>query len=62
MSAREFIAHLARLRDENLLRPNARVLATHIAHPGNPPHPELVKFAAPYGYEIAYDGLTVEVA
>jgi len=61
MSAREFIAHLARLREEGLLAPKARVLATHIAHPGNPPHPELVALAAPYGYEIAYDGLTVAV-
>ncbi len=59
MSAREFVAHLARLREEDLLAPGARVLATHIAHPGNPVHPELVAFAAPYGYEIAYDGLTV---
>ncbi len=61
MSAREFIAHLARLREENLLAPGARVFATHIAHPGNPVHPELVEFATPHGYEIAYDGLTVSV-
>jgi phosphoribosyl 1,2-cyclic phosphate phosphodiesterase len=60
-SAREFVAQLARLREEDLLAPGARVLATHIAHPGNPVHPELVEFAAPYGYEIAYDGLTVSV-
>jgi phosphoribosyl 1,2-cyclic phosphate phosphodiesterase len=59
MSARDVIAHLARLREENLLAPQARLLATHIAHPGNPVHPELVEFAAPYGYEIAYDGLTI---
>ena len=59
LSAREFIAHLQRLRAEGLLAPRARVLATHIAHPGNPVHPELVAFAAPHGYEIAYDGLTV---
>ena len=59
LSAREFIAHLVRLREEGLLAPGARVFATHIAHPGNPVHPELVEFAAPHGYEIAYDGLTV---
>ena len=61
LSAREFIAHLARMREESLLAPQARILATHIAHPGNPVHPELVAFAKPYGYEIAYDGLTVSV-
>jgi phosphoribosyl 1,2-cyclic phosphodiesterase len=59
MTAHEFISHMARLREEDLLAPNARFLATHIAHPGNPVHPELAKFAAQHGYEIAYDGLTV---
>jgi phosphoribosyl 1,2-cyclic phosphate phosphodiesterase len=62
LSAREFIAHLARLREESLLAPGARMFATHIAHPGNPPHPELVEFARPHGYEIAYDGLTVTIS
>lgn len=61
MSARDFMAQMARMREEGLVAPNARFIATHIAHPGNPSHPELVEFAAPYGYEIAYDGLTVEV-
>ncbi len=37
----------------------ARVFATHIAHEGNPVHPELSAFAAQHGYEIAYDGFTV---
>jgi phosphoribosyl 1,2-cyclic phosphate phosphodiesterase len=47
------------MRDGGLLTENARVFATHIAHEGNPVHPELVAFAAQHGYEIAYDGLTV---
>ena len=36
-----------------------RVLATHIAHEGNPVHPELAAWAAGRGYEVAYDGLVV---
>ena len=42
---------------ENLLAENARILATHISHEGNPLHSELSEYAAKHGYEIAYDGL-----
>jgi phosphoribosyl 1,2-cyclic phosphate phosphodiesterase len=59
LSARQFIATIARMREEGLLAPGARAFATHIAHEGNPSHPELAAFAAQHGYEIAYDGLTV---
>jgi len=59
LSARQFIATVARMRDEDLLASDGRAFATHIAHEGNPPHPELVAFAAEHGYEVAYDGLTV---
>jgi phosphoribosyl 1,2-cyclic phosphate phosphodiesterase len=59
LSARQLIAHAARMREEGLLAEGARVFATHIAHEGNPAHPELAAFAARHGYEIAYDGLTI---
>jgi len=59
LSARQFIEHMQRMRAEGLLAGQARVLATHIAHEGNPVHPELADFAARHGYEVAYDGLTV---
>jgi phosphoribosyl 1,2-cyclic phosphate phosphodiesterase len=59
LSSRQFIQHVARMREEGLLTPEGRAFATHIAHQGNPPHPELADFAAQHGYEIAYDGLTV---
>jgi phosphoribosyl 1,2-cyclic phosphate phosphodiesterase len=61
LSAHQVIEHMVRMRDEGLLTPNARVFATHIAHEGNPAHPELVNFAKQHGYEIAYDGLVLEV-
>jgi len=61
LSAHGFIAHVARMREEDLLTDKARTFATHIAHKGNPPHPELADFASQHGYEIAYDGLTIEV-
>jgi phosphoribosyl 1,2-cyclic phosphate phosphodiesterase len=59
LSAHQFIEHVARMREEGLLAEGARAFATHIAHEGNPVHPELSGFAAEHGYEIAYDGLTV---
>jgi phosphoribosyl 1,2-cyclic phosphate phosphodiesterase len=61
LSARQVSEHVARMRDEGLLAAGGRALATHIAHEGNPVHPELVEFAAGQGYEIAYDGLTVRL-
>jgi phosphoribosyl 1,2-cyclic phosphate phosphodiesterase len=59
LSARQFIEHVARMREEDLLAGDARVFATHLAHAGNPVHPELAEFAAQHGYEVAYDGLSV---
>jgi phosphoribosyl 1,2-cyclic phosphodiesterase len=53
------IEHTARLRAEGLLAEGGRVLATHLSHAGNPPHPELAAIAARHGYEVAHDGLTV---
>ena len=59
LSAQQFIEHLARMREEGLLADKARAFATHIAHEGNPVHPELEDFAGRHGYKVAYDGLTV---
>lgn len=61
LSAHQLIEHLTRMREDDLLSDRARVFATHIAHQGNPPHPQLAAFAAEHGYEIAYDGLVVLV-
>jgi phosphoribosyl 1,2-cyclic phosphate phosphodiesterase len=61
LSARQVIEHVGRMRSEGLLRSSARVLATHIAHEGNPAHPDLAAFAKKHGYDVAYDGLVVTV-
>jgi phosphoribosyl 1,2-cyclic phosphate phosphodiesterase len=52
---------IARMKAEGLLKPGARCFANHIGHHSNPVHPTLVEFAARHGYEVAYDGLTIEV-
>lgn len=59
MNAAEFVQHLARLREEGLMAPGARVFASHISHTGDPPYPDLTDLAASHGYEVAYDGLSV---
>lgn len=61
LSANQFIEHIRRMREEGLLKPDSRAYATHIAHEGNPAYPELSEFARQNGYEIAYDGLALEV-
>jgi phosphoribosyl 1,2-cyclic phosphate phosphodiesterase len=61
MNAEQFLEQVARLREIDLLTGNSRVFATHIAHHSNPTHPELVAFAAQHGYEVAYDGLVIEL-
>jgi phosphoribosyl 1,2-cyclic phosphate phosphodiesterase len=61
MNYEQFLEQVARMRESSLLASNARIFATHVAHHSNPPHPELVEFAEQHGYEVAYDGLTIEV-
>jgi phosphoribosyl 1,2-cyclic phosphate phosphodiesterase len=61
MNWEQFTEQIARLRAQGLLADGARAFAHHIAHHGNPTHEELVAFAARHGYEVAYDGLEVEV-
>jgi phosphoribosyl 1,2-cyclic phosphate phosphodiesterase len=59
LDAHRFIEHIRRMKAEDLLSENARVLATHISHEGNPSHETFSEFAAENGYEVAYDGLVV---
>jgi phosphoribosyl 1,2-cyclic phosphate phosphodiesterase len=59
LSASQVANHLARMRAEGLLSEGGRAFATHIAHEGNPAHPDLERYAAQHDYDVAYDGLTV---
>jgi len=61
MNGAQFLEQVARLRELNLLAPDARVFAQHIAHHSNPAYPELAAAATAHGYEIAYDGLVVSI-
>ncbi|MBN1666677.1 MAG: hypothetical protein JW862_06300 [Anaerolineales bacterium] len=57
LNARRVSEYAYQLRRDGLLTTQGRVFATHIAHEGNPAHPELVAYGQANGYEIAYDGL-----
>jgi len=61
LSASQFVQHIARMRREGILKPDGRAFATHIAHQGNPAHTDLVEYARSQGYEVAYDGLILEI-
>jgi len=61
MNAFDVVEHMQRMQREGLLTPTARVFATHFAHQCNPAYPELEEFARQNGYEIAYDGLALEI-
>jgi hypothetical protein len=61
MNAEQFLEQIARMRAEGLLKDGARVFAHHIAHHSHPPHPELSELALARGYEVAYDGLAIDV-
>lgn len=59
LGARDVAEYVWQFRAERILAPGGRMFATHIAHAGNPPHPELSAFAREHGYEVACDGLVL---
>lgn len=61
LNARSFVEHIQRMKKEALLSTDARLFATHFAHSCNPVYPKLSAYARQHGYEIAYDGLQIEV-
>lgn len=61
LCAHQVAQHANRMREEGVLDARGRVLATHIAHEGNPPHDDLADFARRHGYEVAYDGLVLKI-
>jgi phosphoribosyl 1,2-cyclic phosphate phosphodiesterase len=49
------------MQAHGLLTQGGGVFATQIAHEGNPAHEELEAFAKKHGYEVAYDGLVLNL-
>ncbi len=61
LCADEAAEEISRMRREGVLKPGGRAFATHISHEGMPLHEELEEYARARGYDIAWDGLTVEL-
>lgn len=61
LNQEQFLEEDAAARAAGVLAPASRVIATHLAHHSHPTHGELVERARLAGYDIAYDGLVVEI-
>lgn len=61
LNKEQFMEQLQRMRSEALLADDVRIYAHHLAHHSNPSHPQLVEYAQANGYDVAYDGLQIEV-
>ena len=61
LNADQAAEEMDRLRAEGILKPGGRAFATHISHEGMPPHEELAEYARNRYYEIAWDGLSIEL-
>lgn len=61
LNAEQFQEEVARLSSANLLAPDCRIFAHHLAHHSNPDHETLSTYAAEHGYAVAYDGLRITI-
>jgi phosphoribosyl 1,2-cyclic phosphate phosphodiesterase len=61
MNWRSFLAHHRQFRENGMLRPGGKVIATHIGHNCNPAHERVVQILEPHGVTVAYDGLVIEL-
>jgi phosphoribosyl 1,2-cyclic phosphate phosphodiesterase len=57
MGGAAVVEAMQRLEKMGALAPGCRRIGTHISHNCGSSHEELVEFFAPYGIEVAYDGL-----
>jgi phosphoribosyl 1,2-cyclic phosphodiesterase len=62
LNQEQFLEEVDAARAAGVLTPASRVYATHVAHHSHAAHDELAARAELAGYDVAYDGLVVEVA
>ncbi len=62
LNQEQFLEEVEAARAAGAIDDDTRVFATHIAHHSNPAHGKLVARAQLHGYDIAYDGLTIDTA
>jgi phosphoribosyl 1,2-cyclic phosphodiesterase len=61
LAALDVAACATMLREQSLLKPNGRVLATHLSHEALAGDTPLDSFAEAHGYELAWDGLRIQL-
>lgn len=61
LNAIAFEKHIKMMKELGMLKETAQIFATHISHEGNPIHHELETYAREHGYNVAYDGLIINV-
>lgn len=61
LAAADFARHVEMLNEEQVLQERGRIYATHLSHEGIREHDELAAYARSRGYEVAYDGLTIQL-
>lgn len=62
MNADQFLEEIDAATAAGAVSEFTTIVATHIAHHSNPAHSELVRRGNALGYEIAYDGLTIDTS
>ena len=60
LDANEFLSVLGRLHKQGTVQTGTKVWTTHHSHQGEATHEELVKFFAPHGVNVGFDGALVE--
>ena len=62
LNANEIIELIAEMKRRSIIDEHTKVLASHISHEGNLPHDEFAAFANQNGYDVAFDGLVVDIS
>lgn len=60
MGWKECLALRERLKARGLVNENTRYILNHLSHMNDMTHSEFEAFAAPYGIQVAWDGLEIE--
>ncbi len=61
LNAQLVTEHTQRMRQEGILKEGGETYITHISHGGNPTHEALAEASRPRGYQVAYDGLVLDL-
>lgn len=61
MGLPDVVDTIEKLKEKNIIQKNCRIIITHISHNGGYTHDDYVKKAAEVGFEVAYDGMELEI-